>query len=275
MSPITPPLRDAAQAYVRNVVGLLQLMRALSGQQLFIYNTLTDLRALDAAKGNGDLRVLERLSESEADLKTGPAALAACRPDAALAEHIGFAALVQQLRPEWEAARHAQEQCARLHQGLRAGGPRSDEEVRASRGALVAVIEADLHYWERHEAVVLGAVRRLLEGPAGPRVPPAPPIARLQIMESIVLLDGAHVPLDMGGESRAAAVCLLRHLLAAAGDWRSSTELNDMDRQGPCKGLHMDIRWDRVRKRLPACLLSLIDSHRSLGYRLSPAIWHR
>jgi hypothetical protein len=107
-----------------------------------------------------------------------------------------------------------------------------------------------------------------------PQPEAAPAVARLRIEGSTVALDGQPVPLGLTEESRGAAACLLRHLLAAAGDWRSSTELNDMERAGPCMD-HIEVRWDRVRKRLPPGLRSLIESDRRKGYRLSPAAWHR
>jgi hypothetical protein len=96
--------------------------------------------------------------------------------------------------------------------------------------------------------------------------------ARLMIQGGAVLLDGQSVPLDMTTEARGEALCLLTHLLAAQGDWRSSTELNDMESAGPCKE-HVGARWDRTRKKLPRCLFSLIESNHRKGYRLSPTVF--
>jgi hypothetical protein len=97
---------------------------------------------------------------------------------------------------------------------------------------------------------------------------------RLQIKDGAVWLDGERVHLDMTDEARGAALCLLGHLLAANGDWRSSTDLDDMEEAGACRQ-HSGVRWDRVRKTLPPCLFDLIESNRRKGYRLKPAVWHR
>jgi hypothetical protein len=118
---------------------------------------------------------------------------------------------------------------------------------------------------------------RLLDKRAGVRTgQPAPrtPKPRIRIKGMMVFLDGRPIPLDMTEEARGAALCLLAHLLAAAGDWRSRTQLDAMERAGPCK-LHVKVRWDRCRKKLPPCLLSLTESDRRKGYRLLPAAWHR
>jgi hypothetical protein len=121
-------------------------------------------------------------------------------------------------------------------------------------------------------------VDRELEERAWPPESQTPAIrrgaARLQIDGSTVLLDGSPVPLGMTEESRSAAVCYLTHLLAAHGDWRSGTELDEMEKRGPCKD-HIDVRWDRIRKRLPTCLFDLTETDRRKGHRLSPAAWHR
>ncbi len=97
---------------------------------------------------------------------------------------------------------------------------------------------------------------------------------RLCIKGTLVLLDGAAVRLEMTSESGRAAACYLTHLLAAEGDWRSSTELNEMEQAGPCKE-HVEVRWDRVRAQLPDPLKGFVESNRRKGYRLSPAAWHR
>jgi hypothetical protein len=113
---------------------------------------------------------------------------------------------------------------------------------------------------------------------AGEDPPPAHPVPRIALTEEGVLLDGRPVPLDMTDEARKAARCFLKHLLAAAGDWRSSTELDDAERAtGQAGGCcdHVGIRWDRFRKRLPAPLHNLTESNPRKGYRLLPAAWHR
>jgi hypothetical protein len=131
---------------------------------------------------------------------------------------------------------------------------------------------------------VLARLRRYVSGwraalrPPGGATPPAPPVPRIALTEEGVLLDGRPVPLDMTDEARKAARCFLKHLLAAAGDWRSSTELDDAERAtGQAGGCcdHVGIRWDRFRKRLPAPLHNLTESNPRKGYRLVPAAWHR
>jgi hypothetical protein len=102
--------------------------------------------------------------------------------------------------------------------------------------------------------------------------PPFPP--RIVLKGDTVFLDGQPVPLDMASESRSAALCLLTHLLAAGGDWRSATELDDMERASPCKD-HVGVRWDQVRKKLPPSLLDLTETNRRKGTRLRPSAWRR
>jgi hypothetical protein len=113
---------------------------------------------------------------------------------------------------------------------------------------------------------------------AGPKRPDVRGACRLHVTADRVLLDGQAVTLDMAQEARGAALCLLRHLLAAGGEWQSSTERDDEEsaagKAGGC-GDHAGVRWDRVRNRLPECIRILIESDRKKGYRLVPAIWHR
>jgi hypothetical protein len=97
---------------------------------------------------------------------------------------------------------------------------------------------------------------------------------RVRIAGKKVLLDGRPVPLDMAEESKGAALCLLRHLVAADGDWRSSSELDEMEGSGPCQK-HVRVRWDRVRKGLPGCLLELTEAARNKGQRLLPTAWRK
>jgi hypothetical protein len=99
-------------------------------------------------------------------------------------------------------------------------------------------------------------------------------VPRLQIRDELAVLDGVVVPLDMTGEMRGAVLCFLRHLLAAMGEWRSRSELDDMENKGPCRE-HIGVRWDRVRKRLPAVLLGLTESDRRKGFRLKSIVWHK
>jgi hypothetical protein len=102
----------------------------------------------------------------------------------------------------------------------------------------------------------------------GKRRPPA----RLEVGGPSVLLDGLPVQLNLTDEARGAALCLLTHLLAAEGDWRSSTNLDEMEEVGACKD-HVGVRWDRCRKKLPRCLYDLTESDHRKGYRLLPAVW--
>ena len=103
---------------------------------------------------------------------------------------------------------------------------------------------------------------------------PANKPPRLCIQGASVLLDGVPVALGMTEELRKAAVCYLTHLLAAGGDWRSSTELDDMEGNGACKD-HIGIRWDRVRKQLPDALYKLTETDRRKGNRLISSVWHK
>jgi hypothetical protein len=96
----------------------------------------------------------------------------------------------------------------------------------------------------------------------------------LQIQGSTVKLDGRTVTLDLARESRDAAICLLTHLLAAQGDWRSGRELDDMEEAGPCGG-HVGIRWYRIRALLPETLSALIETNRRKGNRLRPTIFQQ
>jgi hypothetical protein len=102
---------------------------------------------------------------------------------------------------------------------------------------------------------------------------PSPRI-RCDRLTQTVTLDGSPVSLDMTAASRDAAICYLSHLLTARGDWRSASELDAMERKGPCKN-HVEVRWDRVRKKLPPCLLALTETHHSKGHRLVAAVWHK
>jgi len=102
--------------------------------------------------------------------------------------------------------------------------------------------------------------------------PPTSSAARLEIRDGSVWLDGLPVKLGMTAETRRAAVCLLTHLLAAAGDWRSSTNLDEMEQAGSCK-FHVGVRWDRIRKKLPPCLHELTEADRRKGVRLLPVVW--
>ncbi len=92
------------------------------------------------------------------------------------------------------------------------------------------------------------------------------PPPRLRVEGQTVLLDGRPVPLDMTSERREEALCYLRHLLEAAGDWRSDSEVNKTEERKP-KGL-VGIRWDHVRQQLPDCIADLIETHRRKGTRL-------
>ncbi len=108
--------------------------------------------------------------------------------------------------------------------------------------------------------------------PDGQSSPPAvaadPPVCRLRIEGEKVFLDGQAVTLDMGPETRGAALCMLGHLLAAGGEWVSGPELNAKEVEGSCRE-HDGARWDRARNALPEALRDLVESGRGKGYRLA------
>ena len=137
-----------------------------------------------------------------------------------------------------------------------------------------APIALDSHRQWGKELRRLDAAREILAKP--PPVPGEQPAtaARLVIDGSNVLLEGRPVTLDLTEESRGAAVCYLTHLIVARGEWRSSSELDAMEAGGPCKA-HVGVRWDRIRGKLPACLLGLTETNRRKGNRLLPTAWHR
>jgi hypothetical protein len=99
---------------------------------------------------------------------------------------------------------------------------------------------------------------------------PAPRKSRLQVRGSTVILDGRAVPLNLAGASRDAVLCLLTHLLAAQGDWRSQTELDRMEDAGPCQR-HVGTRWYRIVEKLPKPLRAVVETNRRKGNRLVPA----
>lgn len=97
--------------------------------------------------------------------------------------------------------------------------------------------------------------------------------SRLRVEGKTVLLDGQPVALDMTSERREEALCYLQHLLEAAGDWRSDSEVDKAEGQTP--GGQVGIRWDHVRKKLPPCLGGLIETNRRKGTRLKPEVFRR
>jgi hypothetical protein len=103
---------------------------------------------------------------------------------------------------------------------------------------------------------------------------PEPVKERLEIQGSTVKLDGQTVPLNLTSRSRAAVICLLTHLLAARGDWRSQSELYQMEGAVPCRD-HVGIRWYRIVALLPATLRALIETNRRKGNRLRPTIFQQ
>jgi hypothetical protein len=139
-----------------------------------------------------------------------------------------------------------------------------------------AKVDSSSGSFPRLQGELMGLMNELTIAPSAalppPHETPGDRKCRVAFGDQKLLLDGQPVPLDMTDESRGAALCLVRHLLAAAGDWRSSTELDAMEGTGPCRE-HVGVRWDRVRKGLPPCLRDLIDTDRRKGYRLSPAAW--
>jgi hypothetical protein len=196
----------------------------------------------------------------------------------------------------------SQEICERLHAKCKLMVPRhpdrlydtwpdcvsdGNDELTAEERTTIRAAHADLLHLARVLEVKMEAqpqTTTVPHAPAGPdgrqcgtpaEAPPASDCrCRLQVDGNRVLLDGAAVPLDMPAESRGAALCLLRHLLAAGGDWRSSTELDEMEFSGACRE-HAEVRWDRVRKKLPFSVQHLIETNRRKGARLIRAAWHR
>jgi hypothetical protein len=148
--------------------------------------------------------------------------------------------------------------------------PTRRRKLRDAILALARPLEA-LPLMELGEGIRLEQARAA--GPAGApgAAPPATP--RLQIAGDRVLLDGKPVVLDMTERSRGAALCFLGHLLAAGGNWRTKAELDDREMTGPCRLDHDDVRWGRIRDRLPPCLHALVQSGHK-GYRLAPQAWH-
>ena len=91
---------------------------------------------------------------------------------------------------------------------------------------------------------------------------------RLRVRGQSLLLDGEPVPIDLTAEARAVTLCYLGHLIRAQGEWVSGSEIDLAEKQQPNEGL-AGHRWDRIRKRLPDALRSLIETNRRKGYRLS------
>jgi hypothetical protein len=84
-----------------------------------------------------------------------------------------------------------------------------------------------------------------------------------------VSLDGAAVNLDLTPDARNVALCYLGHLVRMRGDWISGPEIDAAERQKPGEGLAGQ-RWERVKRRLPQCLASLVQASPRKGYRLLP-----
>jgi hypothetical protein len=129
-------------------------------------------------------------------------------------------------------------------------------------------------------ALLPPAAWRLPEAPAEPSSPVRAPSCRLKIEgnalaehgKAVVLLDFQVVRLGTCQDTRQAQLCLLRHLLAANGEWRTRTELNEMEKAAACwLGVHS--RWDRTIQRLPKTLRDLVESS-DKGYRLHRGLWH-
>jgi hypothetical protein len=112
-------------------------------------------------------------------------------------------------------------------------------------------------------------IRELASTGAVPNLATASAV-RLRIKGKSVLLDAKPVPLDLTPEARDKALMFLRYLVDAKGDWFSG---GDMDRAEKEKddGLQ-GVRWDVVRKKLPAQLKALIESDRRKGYRFCPTV---
>jgi hypothetical protein len=106
-----------------------------------------------------------------------------------------------------------------------------------------------------------------------------PDRCRLAVDGERVLLDGERVVLAGTTDQRAEVLCYLAHLIDAAGEWRSSTEIDGAEAARPVSERRVlqgvsGVRWDRVRKRLPAAIMALVETDRRKGHRLCPAAWH-
>lgn len=100
------------------------------------------------------------------------------------------------------------------------------------------------------------------------------PTLRLRVEGNQIFLDGSPVQADLTPEKLAQALCFLRHLLEAAGNWLSSGDIDQAESKKEYKGMS-GTRWDRVRKALPPCIYKLTGSDRRKGYRLLPAAWRK
>jgi hypothetical protein len=105
------------------------------------------------------------------------------------------------------------------------------------------------------------ALQKLLELRPPADAPVPDPALRLAVVGTAVLLDGHPVPLGLTAEASGDALTYLRAVIEAAPNWVSGPDI--------ARG----IRWDRVRKRLPARLRSLIETNRRKGYRLRNRAW--
>jgi hypothetical protein len=83
---------------------------------------------------------------------------------------------------------------------------------------------------------------------------------RLRIEGNQVSLDGHTVLLEMTAEARADIIKFLSYLIRENGGWISSSDM----RLGRC---------DRLCKKLPSALLSLIEKKPRKGFRLLPDAW--
>jgi hypothetical protein len=88
---------------------------------------------------------------------------------------------------------------------------------------------------------------------------------RLRIEGQTVFLDGEPVFLDMTDERKESAIYYLEYLLSAFPGWLTDSEVKKAEEQR--KGGLPDIRWDHVRRKLPKCILDLIETNRRKGSR--------
>lgn len=104
--------------------------------------------------------------------------------------------------------------------------------------------------------------RLVKERPPGHTPPPAP-VLRLVVAEKSVYLDGQPVRLNLTAEAADETLTYLRAVIQAAPNWVTGPDIG------------CGIRWDRVRRRLPACLRDLIETDRRKGNRLHSRAWRR
>jgi hypothetical protein len=96
------------------------------------------------------------------------------------------------------------------------------------------------------------------------RSPPPPKplkVGRLELCGRAIHLDGQPVPLNMTAEAEVETLRFLRALMQNGHSWTSGSSIGT------------GFRWDRLKKKLPAKLRTLIEGKSGTGYRLLPKAW--